>query len=128
MSLGEKIKERVARLKNKLTAIFLAYKRKDTPLMAKIAAAVTLGYALSPIDLIPDFIPLLGYLDDIILLPLMISLCLKLIPADILQECEKEAAGLWQNGKPKRWVYALPIIIFWLLVAAALVWRIFFKR
>ncbi len=72
------IKEKVKELKSKLSALFLAYKREDTPLAAKIVAAITVVYALSPIDVIPDFIPVLGYLDDIIILPLLITLAIKL--------------------------------------------------
>ena len=61
-----------------MAALFLAYRRKDTPLIAKAAAALTVGYALSPVDIIPDFIPVLGYLDDLVLLPLLIALGLLL--------------------------------------------------
>lgn len=69
-----KIKAKVKELKSKIPALFLAYKRKDTPFAAKIVAAITVGYALSPIDVIPDFVPILGYLDDMIILPLLITL------------------------------------------------------
>lgn len=120
-----KLKEKIKLLKRKITAVFLAYKRKDTPFPAKAVAAVTIAYALSPIDLIPDFIPVLGYLDDLIILPLMIALCVKLIPKDIFKECEEQAEGLWENGKPVKWYYALPIIIFWLIVTAVILFSIF---
>lgn len=76
-------------------------KRSDTPLSAKIMAGLTVGYALSPIDLIPDFIPVLGYLDDIILLPVMIAFTIKLIPDQIMNECMEESENMWSNGKPK---------------------------
>ena len=96
------IKEITKQLKSKITVVFLAYKRADTPFLAKIIIAITIGYALSPIDLIPDFIPILGYLDDIIILPLLIALSIKLIPSNILKECEVQAIDLWKNGKPKK--------------------------
>lgn len=103
-------------IKRDVPAVFLALQRRDTPLAAKLAAGITVAYALSPIDLIPDFIPVLGYLDDLILLPLMIALTVKLIPAQVLQECRLQAEELWRDGKPKKWYYALPVISIWLLV------------
>ena len=119
-----KIKEKMNKLKTKLTALYLAYKRKDTPLIAKVVAAVTVGYALSPIDLIPDFIPVLGYLDDVLILLILIPLCIKLIPKDIMVECEEQAKGLWNNGKPKKWLYAIPIIFVWLLIIGLIAYNI----
>ena len=110
------LKARAKQLKTDLPAVFLALKRKDTPWTAKALAAMTIGYALSPIDLIPDFIPLLGYLDDLILLPALVALTIRLIPAEVLASCRAEAEGLWKDGKPKRWYYAIPIVLFWLLI------------
>ena len=72
-------------------------------------------YALSPIDLIPDFIPLLGYLDDLILLPALAALTIRLIPKEILARCRRQAEGMWADGRPKRWYYAVPIVLVWLL-------------
>lgn len=110
------IKARAKKLKSDIPAVFIALRKKETPLSAKIIAAVTVLYALSPIDIIPDFIPIIGMLDDIILLPALISLTIKLIPEDIFIECRKEAEDLWLNGKPKKWYYALPIVLFWVLI------------
>ena len=98
-------------------------KRKDTPVAAKFVAGVAVAYALSPVDIFPDFIPVLGYLDDIIILPILISLAIKLIPEEIMAECEAQAGELWQNGRPKRWYYALPIIALWLLIIGIVVYR-----
>lgn len=109
------LKQKANELKKKTTVVFLALKKKETPIYAKIIAAVTIGYALSPIDLIPDFIPVLGYLDDLVILPALISLCIKLIPKDIMEVCKEEANDIWSNGKPKKWYYAIPIIFIWLL-------------
>lgn len=111
-----KLKERAKKLKSDIPALFLALKDKDTPAAAKILAAVTVGYALSPVDLIPDFIPVLGYLDDLILLPALIAMTVKLIPTEILEKCRKQSEGMWQDGKPKRWYYAIPIVIFWVII------------
>ena len=119
------LKQKTKALRNKVSALFLAMKRKDTPLIAKIAAGITVGYALSPIDLIPDFIPVLGYLDDLILLPLLIRLSVRLIPEEIMRECEAQAEGLWANGKPKKWRYAIPIIVIWVVVIGFIVYKIF---
>jgi len=91
-------------------------KHRETPLLAKVLAAIAIAYALSPIDLIPDFIPVIGFLDDLILLPALIVIIVKLIPGKVFDECRKEADGLWAGGKPKKWYYALPIIFLWLLV------------
>ena len=89
------LKERARAIKIYLPALFLAMKRADTPLPAKLLAGLAVGYALSPIDLVPDFIPVLGLLDDLILLPLLVALAIRLIPAPILGECKREAEGLW---------------------------------
>lgn len=113
-----KFKEKAKNLKKDIPAIFLALKDKRTPLIAKLFAAVTIAYALSPIDLIPDFIPIIGALDDLILLPLLAALTIRLIPCDILEQCRQASENLRENGKPKKWYYAVPVILFWLLIAA----------
>lgn len=120
------LKERAKQLKIDIPAVFLSLKSKDTPLIAKILAGITIGYALSPIDLIPDFIPILGYLDDIIILPALIALTIKLIPRDIFEEFQKEAQGMWQNGKPKKWYYAIPIAMIWLFVIWLIIETVYF--
>ncbi|MCQ2592922.1 MAG: DUF1232 domain-containing protein [Treponema sp.] len=112
------LKERAKKLKTDIPAVFIALKHEKTPLLAKILAGITVAYALSPIDLIPDFIPIIGYLDDLILLPILVTWTIKLIPKEIMEECRTKSEGLWENGKPKKWYYALPIIIFWLLIVA----------
>jgi len=73
-----------------------------------------------------DFIPVLGYLDDVILLPAFVALTIKLIPDEVFMECRKESEGLWANGKPKKWYYAIPIVIFWLLIIFVIVKVIWF--
>ena len=115
------LKERAASLKRDIPAVFLALKSKNTPILAKILAAVTVAYALSPIDLIPDFVPVLGYLDDVLLLPALIALTVKLIPPEVLAQCRQQAQGMWQDGRPKKWYYALPIAAVWGLVVVLLI-------
>ena len=111
-----KLKERAKKLKTDIPAVFLALKEKRTPWYAKIIAAIVVIYALSPIDLIPDFIPVLGYLDDLIILPALIALCVKCIPNDVFEDCRSRADGLWGNGKPEKWYYAIPFILIWLVI------------
>ena len=114
------LKERGKKLKTDIPAIFLALKDKETPIVAKIFAGITIAYALSPIDLIPDFIPVLGYLDDIILLPMFVALTIKFIPKDILERNIKQSQGMWKDGKPKKWYYAIPIVLIWCFVIGIL--------
>lgn len=120
------LKEKVKQLKTDIPAVFLCLKSKDTPLIARILAGITIAYALSPIDLVPDFIPVLGYLDDVIILPALIALTIKLIPKETFDRYRKESEGMWQNGKPKKWYYALPIILIWLLILCLVIKAIFF--
>ncbi|MDR1704076.1 MAG: DUF1232 domain-containing protein, partial [Clostridiales bacterium] len=101
------LKERAKRLKSDIPAVFLALKHRDTPIAAKILAAIAVAYALSPIDLIPDFIPFLGLLDDVLILPGLIAVIAKLIPPSVFAECREKSAGLWEKGRPKKWYYAL---------------------
>lgn len=114
------LRERAKKLKKDIPTIFLALKDKDTPILAKIFAGVTVAYALSPIDLVPDFIPVLGYLDDVILLPMLVTLTIKFIPTDIIERNRQKAEGLWENGKPKKWYYAIPIVLFWIIIIVLL--------
>ena len=110
------LKERAKKLKSDIPALALALKDADTPILAKILAGITVAYALSPVDLIPDFIPVLGYLDDVLLLPLLVAATVKLIPPAVFERCRTQADGMWENGKPKKWYYALPIVLIWLLL------------
>lgn len=113
--------ERAKRLKTDIPALFLCMKSKDAPLIAKILAGITVGYALSPLDLIPDFIPVLGYLDDVIILPVLIALTIRFIPKSTFERFRKEAEGMWQNGRPKRWLFAIPVVFIWLFIIWLLV-------
>ena len=110
------LKERAKKLKTDIPAVFIAIKKKETPMIAKILAGITVGYALSPIDLVPDFIPVLGYLDDVIILPILVALTVKLIPKDVFSLCQKEAENLWADGKPKQWFYAIPVMLIWVII------------
>ncbi len=121
-----RLKERASVLKSETAALYLAFKRKDTPLLAKIIVGITVCYALSPIDFIPDFIPVLGFLDDVLILPLLIALAIKIIPKQILKECRKEAETMQKGEASKRFIYALPVIIIWLFIIGLIVKAIWF--
>lgn len=110
------LKDRARKLKSDIPAVYIALKKKETPVIAKVFAMITIIYALSPIDLIPDFIPVIGLLDDIILLPILIAITIKFIPEEILSQCRIEAENLWISGKPKRWYFAIPILLVWIVL------------
>ena len=110
------LREQAKAIKVYIPALFIAMKKKETPVLAKIVAGITVGYALSPIDIIPDFIPVLGYLDDLIIMPFLITLAIHMIPREVMDNCKAEAEGFWSNGKPKKWYFAIPIILLWLVV------------
>ena len=114
------LRQRAAGLKRETLALWFALRHPRTPLAAKLVAAIVVGYAVSPIDLIPDFIPVLGLLDDVILLPLGIALCLKLLPADVMDECRQRASE--SLAKPTSYVVATIIVMLWIGVLALLGW------
>ena len=113
---GKKLAERAKKLKTDIPAVFLALKENRTPWYAKIIAALVVVYALSPIDLIPDFIPVLGYLDDLIILPALIAWCVRCIPDEVFADCRSRAEGMWNSGKPEKWYYAIPFVLIWAAV------------
>lgn len=99
-------------------ALYLAARHAHTPWYAKLFVAGVVAYAFSPIDLIPDFVPVLGYLDDLILIPLGIVVAIKLVPPDVLAECRARTREAAPNGKPVSRVAAVVIIGIWVLLAA----------
>ena len=113
-------------LKAETLTLWFCCRHPGTPLAAKIAATLVVAYALSPIDLIPDFIPVLGYLDDLILLPIGIYLTLKLVPQPIIDECRVKALD-WiaaRRPRPRNYMAALLIVALWLLLLWS-AWRWF---
>jgi len=111
-------KRRVGRLKAETYAIYLAYRDPRVPWYAKALIALVVAHAFSPIDLIPDFIPLLGYVDDLIIVPLGIALALKMIPEDVITECPEEARAVLDQDKRMARTGAAVVIGVWLLVTA----------
>ena len=116
-SLLSRLRQRASYLKRETYALALAYRDPRTPWHAKLWAACVVAYAVSPIDLIPDFIPVLGFLDDLILLPMGIALAIRLIPADVMDECRTNAAAGMQNGTSSSWIAAAIVVGIWLLIA-----------
>ena len=116
------LKEKANRIMKSIPIIIISTRIKENPWYAKLMAYMTIGYALSPIDLIPDFIPFLGYLDDIILLPIMITLTLKLMPKAIYDICLEHASKT--SPLNKKWCYAIPIVLIWLGVISLLVLKV----
>ena len=107
-------------VKRDVIALFLAARDSRTPWYAKMMAGLVAAYALSPIDLIPDFIPVIGYLDDLIIVPLGIWTVVKLVPADLMQEFRAEAARL--EARPVSRAGALFIVALWVAAAGLLLW------
>lgn len=123
MQLLEKFKQRVRLLKAETFALYLAARHPSTPWYAKMLVAFIVAYALSPIDLIPDFIPVLGYLDDLVLIPLGIALAIRLVPPLVLAECRARSQEALLNGKPVSRIAGAIIITLWLILASlGIVW------
>ena len=112
----ERLKNKARLLKIELHAIYLAYKDPRVPWYARIFAVCVVGYAFSPIDLIPDPIPTIGYLDDLILVPLGITLALKMIPKEVMAEYREQAKDIMLKGKHVNWIAAIVIIGIWVLL------------
>jgi len=111
------LKQRAKELKRETLALYLAIRNPKTPWYAKAFVAVVVAYAFSPIDLIPDFIPVIGYLDDLFLLPFGIVLAIRMIPESVLAEARCRAAELLSGGRPVSWLSASIIVLLWLLIA-----------
>jgi uncharacterized membrane protein YkvA (DUF1232 family) len=114
-------KQRAKELKREVHAVYLACKDRRTPWYAKALGVCVVAYALSPFDLIPDPIPVLGYLDDLVLLPAGLLLVRRLIPSHVLAECRQKAEGAGE-GRPRNWIAGGIIIALWVATLAVLGW------
>lgn len=117
----ERIKHWARQLKKQVLVLYLAYKDPRVSIFAKIFVAIIVAYAFSPIDLIPDFIPILGYLDDVILIPLGIYFALKLIPNEVIIEYTEIAQNKFSGEKPKNWFVGALILLMWISIFITLV-------
>jgi uncharacterized membrane protein YkvA (DUF1232 family) len=118
MSFVEYLKSRARSLKADTYALYLAYRDPRTPWYAKLWAVLVVSYVFSPLDLIPDFIPVLGYLDDLVLVPLGVALALRMIPAEVMSEARGQARQVAQGGKPVSLAGAIAVVLVWLILAA----------
>src|SRR5262245_9149289 len=120
----QSLKELARRLKREVVVLWVCTRHPRTPFVAKALAAALVAYALSPIDLIPDFIPVLGYLDELVILPLGVWLTLKLVPGDVLAECRPEADRRIEEWRaaPRSRLAAILIISLWVAALALLAW------
>lgn len=116
----KKLKEKVKKLKLELLALYYAYQDENLRILPKLMITLTLAYALSPIDLIPDFIPVLGYLDDLIILPLLIILSIKLIPKDLMDKARDKASKEPVKLKENKIAAVVFICIWFLLIGFGL--------
>jgi uncharacterized membrane protein YkvA (DUF1232 family) len=119
-SFLDRLRARARALKRESHALYLAVRHPDTPWPARLVAGLVVAYALSPIDLIPDVIPVLGYLDDVILVPAGIALAIRLIPPAVLAECRERAAAA--PARPRSALGAALIVMLWLAATALVVW------
>ncbi|WP_337031223.1 YkvA family protein [Paenibacillus illinoisensis] len=113
----DKVKAMAREIKRNVFVLYLAYKDPRVSWYAKLFAIGVVAYAFSPIDLIPDFIPVLGYLDDLIIVPLGITIALKLIPQEVIRDCRDKAEGIRKNGKPTNWITGGLFILVWIVFA-----------
>ena len=118
-SLWQKLRQWARDLKRQLMTLWFCSKNPGTPLVAKVSAIAVVAYAFSPIDLIPDFIPILGYLDDVIIVPIGIYITLQLVPENVLAESRTQAEAWFagNHGRPKSYFVAFLFVCVW--VAAA---------
>jgi uncharacterized membrane protein YkvA (DUF1232 family) len=118
MPLLDELKQRAHRLKAETFVLYLAARHPDTPWYAKLLVAAIMAYALSPIDLIPDFIPIVGYLDELVLIPMGIALAIRMVPSSVLAECRARAQELMENDKPVSRIAGVVIVTIWLALTA----------
>ncbi len=125
MSSSGSWKERVRVLKKDTFTLVVACRHPRVPWYAKALALLVVGYALSPIDLIPDFIPVLGYLDDLVLIPLGFMRVIRLIPAEDVAECRRQSEGVVGRATKAGKIAAAVIVTIWILTVALFLWLIF---
>lgn len=114
-TIFQTLKTKAKKLKIEVFVLYFAYRDPRVKWYTKLLAICVVAYAFSPVDLIPDFIPILGYLDDIILVPLGVWFVLQLIPKEVIQDCREQANELIAKGKPKNWITGILILIIWIL-------------
>ncbi|MBC7098817.1 DUF1232 domain-containing protein [Candidatus Bipolaricaulota bacterium] len=119
-----KLAKRARALKKEAYALYIAGRDPRTPWYARLFMGLVVAHALSPVDLIPDFIPILGQLDDLVITPLGIALALKMVPAEVMADARKRAEESLSQGKPISRMGTILVILFWLMVITAVGWSI----
>jgi len=110
-------RDRLRALKRETYALLLACRDELTPWYVKLTAGLVVAYAFSPIDLIPDFIPVIGLLDDMVLVPLGVVLVRWMVPAQVMEDCRRRAESEFEQGKPVNWTAAVVIVVIWIVLA-----------
>jgi uncharacterized membrane protein YkvA (DUF1232 family) len=121
METFDRWKEGAREIRKDIYTLYYAYKHPEIPWYAKALTAAVVAYAASPIDLIPDFIPVIGYLDDLVIVPLGIKIALKTVPEHVLEECRAKAEAANAQGKLRNWYSAFIVIVIWFFVAMLIV-------
>ncbi len=122
--MGARWRDHARQLKRLTWALLFAYRDPRTPVLARVVAACVVAYAFSPIDLIPDIIPVLGYLDDLVLIPLGVALAIRLIPAPVWADAQLQAADAVRTNRPVNWLAAGVIVLLWVALAAGMGWLV----
>lgn len=117
VAMLETLKKKAREIKQNIFVLYLAYRDPRVPWHAKVFAILVVAYAFSPIDLIPDFIPVIGYLDDLILVPLGITIAMRMIPEAVLADYREQAEEIRLKGKPQNWITGMVFIAIWMLLA-----------
>ncbi len=115
---GARLRARARALRGEVAALALAYRDPRTPWYAKAFAGLVVAYAFSPLDLIPDFVPVLGYVDDLILVPLGIVMALRMIPAEVMADCRQASAAAKRDPGQRHWAGAALTLAIWLILLA----------
>ncbi|MCM2998282.1 YkvA family protein [Paenibacillus cellulositrophicus] len=115
----EQLKAWAKQLKRQVFVLYYAYRDKRSPWYAKLFSMCVVAYAFSPIDLIPDFIPVIGYADDLVLIPLGVLAAIKMMPGEVIEDAKKNADARMNQGKPVNWAAGVMIILLWAVILAA---------
>jgi uncharacterized membrane protein YkvA (DUF1232 family) len=126
-----RLRQRAKQLRREVYTLRLAYRDSRTPWYAKGFAALVIVYTFSPIDLIPGFIPVLGSLDDLILVPMGIAIAVRMIPSNVMQDSRLQAETSMKENKPPSWIMAMTYIGIWLIIIfwlGMIIWKALYKK
>lgn len=121
----EALRRRARLLRTETFALYLAARDPRTPMYARLLVVAIAAYALSPIDLIPDFVPILGYLDDLILIPLGIAIAIKMVPPEVLADCRARAREAGATARPVSRLAGAAVVVIWLALTAVVLWSVY---